>query len=262
MGIRSVNMTTTRVSILIPVFNEGATIGALLDSVWNQPLPAAGKEMVIVESGSTDDTREKVMAFAAEKNRTFPGSVQVLLQARPRGKGNALREGFKSVTGDIILIQDGDLEYQVSDYPALIQPILDGKTSFVLGSRHLAAGTWKIRSFERRPIKSFLLNLGGVFFHGLFNRLYGQELTDPTTMFKVFRRECIEGLHFVSNRFDFDFELVAKLIRAGYPPLEVAVSYRSRGFEDGKKIRIFRDPFTWVWAIVKFRFAPLRRQGI
>lgn len=229
----------------------------LLHQVWNAPIPTQEREIIVVESNSTDGTRDIVKRFVDEKNRLTPGAMKLILQEKPKGKGNAVREGFEAVTGDIILIQDGDLEYKVEDYPILLEPILAGRTKFVLGSRHLAAGTWKIREFEHSPFKSVLLNFGGVFFHTFFNVLYGQSLTDPTTMFKVFERRCIDGLYFESNRFEFDFELVAKLIRAGYSPLEVAVSYTSRGFEEGKKVRIFRDPIRWLGAILKFRFSRL-----
>jgi glycosyltransferase involved in cell wall biosynthesis len=244
-----------KVSIIIPVFNEVDTVYRLLDQVWNQPVPLPERELVIIESNSTDGTRTVVENFVREHEGK--GQIKLILQDRPKGKGSAVKEGIRAATGEILLIQDGDLEYDVKDYPELLQPILDGRASFVLGSRHLAAGTWKIRTFEDRPLKSFLLNLGGVFFHGLFNILYGQKLTDPTTMYKVFERRCLQHITLESNRFDFDFELVAKLIRAGFPPIEVAVFYRSRGFDEGKKIRVFRDPFTWLWAIVKFRFSPL-----
>lgn len=243
-----------KLSIIIPVFNEAGSVRKLLHEVWNAPVPTQGRELVIIESNSTDGTREIVQTFVQEKNAIEPGSVQLILQEKAKGKGFAVREGFKIATGDILLIQDGDLEYRVEDYPSLLQPILEGRTEFVLGSRHLAAGHWRVRSFEEDPGKSAFMNLGGVLFHALFNIVYGQKLTDPTTMFKVFKRSCLNKLKFESNRFEFDFELVAKLIRAGYIPFEVPVSYNSRGFEEGKKIRIWRDPFRFVWAILRFRF--------
>jgi glycosyltransferase involved in cell wall biosynthesis len=244
-----------KLSILVPVYNEARTALELLSRVCGAPLPhGVAKEIIIVESNSTDGTRELVQNFV-KANQALP--LKLILQERPRGKGNAVIEALKAASGDIVLIQDGDLEYDVGDYPALLQPILDGRADFVLGSRHLSAGSWKIRKFEKDPYKSILLNLGGIFFHGIFNLLYGQHLTDPTTMYKVFRRKCLEGISLVSHRFDFDFELVAKLIRAGYKPLEVPVSYQSRGFGEGKKVRVFRDPFLWLWAIFKFRFCRL-----
>lgn len=245
-----------KVSIIIPVFNEASTVRELLNRVWAQELPGFTKELVIVESNSTDGSRKIVADFTEEKKRD-PSPCKLIFQDRPLGKGFAMREGLAAATGDIILIQDADLEYDVNDYPALLQPIADGRTAFVLGSRHLDVG-WKIRHFEKSPWKSLVLNLGGWFFHGFFNLLYGQRLTDPTTMYKVFRRECLTGLQFSANRFDFDFELLGKLIRSGFHPLEVPVSYSSRGFDQGKKVRVFRDPMTWVIAIIRYRFSALR----
>ncbi|MGZ3689611.1 MAG: glycosyltransferase family 2 protein, partial [Bdellovibrionota bacterium] len=238
-----------KVSIIIPVYNEASTVGTLLHRVSNQEIPGMTKELLVVESNSTDGTRRIVEEFA----KTHP--IRLILQDQPRGKGHAVRTGLAEADGEIILIQDGDLEYDVADYPALVQPIVEGRADFVLGSRHLAAGRWRIRKFEQDQFRAAILNFGGFFFHTFFNILYGQRLTDPTTMFKVFRRSCVQGMEFVSDRFDFDFEIVAKLIRSGYSPVEVPVSYSSRGFEEGKKIRVFRDPLTWVWAILRFRFA-------
>ncbi len=251
-----------KISVVIPVFNEASTVRTLLQQVWHQTVPSCQKELIIVESNSTDGTREIVQRFVAEHQNTASGEITLVLQEKARGKGSAVRQGLKSATGDIILIQDGDLEYDVKDYPALVTPILEGKADFVLGSRHLSAGTWKIRKFESNPVRGVLLNFGGILFHGFFNLLYGTHLSDPTTMFKVFRRSCLQDFDLVSNRFDFDFELVAKLIRAGYPPIEVPVSYTSRGFSEGKKVSIFRDPLTWVRAIVRFRFAPMRSREL
>lgn len=249
-----------KVSIVIPVYNEARTVAELLQQVWDQPL-TLDKEMVIVESNSTDGSRALVEHFAQEKNRMKPGAVNLILQDRPRGKGFAMREGFKNATGDIILIQDSDLEYDVKDYPALLAPIVEGKTAFVLGSRHLRKDNWQIRSFEDSPLKAQFMNLGGVLFHGFFNVLFGTHLTDPTTMYKVFRRDCLSHFTLSANRFDMDFELLGKLIRAGFIPIEIPITYHSRGFEEGKKIRIFYDPILWVRIILKTRFSPLKEQS-
>ncbi len=239
-----------KLSVILPVYNEAAHVGTLLSQVFLQPLPDMDRELIIIESNSKDGSRKIVQDFAA----AHPDLVRVILEDRPQGKGHAVRQGLAMATGDIILIQDGDLEYDVKDYPILLQPIIDGKADFVLGSRHLSAGGWKIRKFKENPFGSSVMNLGGTLFHAFFNCVYQTKLTDPTTMYKVFKRKCIENLTFDSNRFDFDFELVAKLIRSGFIPLEVPISYVSRGFEEGKKIQVFRDPFTWIWAILKFRF--------
>ena len=245
-------------SIIIPVYNEAATVVRLLDQVWLQSLPIP-KELVIIESNSTDGSRALVQSWVGRTKSQDPGaSISLLQQPVPRGKGNAVREGLAAARGTYILIQDGDLEYDVSDYPALLQPLIEGKTRFVLGSRHLSAGDWKIREFAKEPWKAILLNFGGILFHGLFNVLFGTKLTDPTTMYKVFRRDCLEHFTLTGNRFDLDFELVGKLIRAGFPPLEIPVGYRSRSYAEGKKIRIIHDPLLWIRIMFKTRFTPLK----
>ena len=251
-----------KISIIIPVFNEAATVNNLLETVYNQELPHSfSKEMIIVESNSKDNTREIVKKFV-EKKRNQKGSnteVHLILQDAAKGKGSAAREGLAMASGDICLIQDGDLEYDIADYPILIEPIVQGHADFVLGSRHLSAGSWKIRKFNQSPIKSTVYNFGGAFFHWFFNFVYRVKLTDPTTMFKVFRTTCIQNVKFESNRFDFDFELVAKLVRLGFIPLEVPVSYRSRSHTEGKKVSLLRDPWTYLYAIIKFRITRIQR---
>src|SRR5207247_2622076 len=117
-----------------------------------------------------------------------------------------------------------------------------------LGSRH--SGRWKIREFTSQPLLSMFINSGHYLFLFLFNLLYGQQLTDPFTMYKVFRRDCLHGMKLECNRFDFDFELVIKLLHKGYRPVEIPVNYRARGFRDGKKVSVFRDPLTWLVALV------------
>jgi glycosyltransferase involved in cell wall biosynthesis len=246
-----------KVSIIIAVYNEARTVAALLERVWAQPLAGAVKEIIIVESNSTDGSRDIVAEFAARRAAEPVSKVRVIYEEEPRGKGHAVRQGFAAASGDILLIQDADLEYDAADYPGLLKPIIEGRTAFVLGSRHLGKERWKIRRFAHRGLQAAFMNLGGILFHGFFNALYSTRLTDPTSMYKVFRADCLDGLNFTCDRFDFDFELLGKLIRAGFTPLEVPVSYKSRGFDEGKKIRICRDPGTWVLAIVKCRFTPV-----
>ena len=242
-----------KVSIIIAVYNEAATVGMLLERVLAQPLPhAAGREINIVESNSTDGSREIVAEFAARHSGAGPSRIQVIYQDRPHGKGHAVREGLAAASGDIVLIQDADLEYDVADYPALLEPLVEGRAAFVLGSRHAGPGHWAIRQFAHNGVLALLLNVGGMMFRVLFNALFHCRLADPTTMYKVFRAECLEGLSFSCDRFDFDFELLAKVIRAGFTPLEVPVSYRSRSFDEGKKIRIVRDGVRGIFAILRF----------
>jgi glycosyltransferase involved in cell wall biosynthesis len=246
-----------KLSVIIPVLNEKSTLLELLNRVWAVSLPGElKKEVLIVDNGSTDGSLEIAKRFADGRKDAVTGTVRTI-HCPTRGKGAAVQLGFKECTGDIILIQDGDLEYDVQDYSVVLQPILDGRTQFVLGSRHLSAGNWKIRQFATHNFKAHLLNLGGLFFHGLFNITYGVRLSDPTTMYKVFKKECLKGLTFHAKRFDFDYELLGKLIRSGHKPLEVPISYRSRDFSEGKKVHVLRDPWTWVWAILKFRWAKL-----
>ncbi len=233
-------------SVIVPVFNEAGTVAELLDRLLAHPLGRLDLEVVIVESRSTDGSREIVSRYAADPR------VRLVLEDRPRGKGHAVRAGFAAMTGDFVLIQDADLEYDLEDYDALLEPLLAGREAFVMGSRH-GGRSWKIRSFGGQPVQAFVMNLGHWFFAAVVYALYGLALQDPVTMFKVFRRDCLYGLTFECNRFDFDFELLLKLVRKGYRPVEIPVNYRSRSFAEGKKVSMWRDPWTWMRALVKYR---------
>ena len=239
-------------SIIVPVFNEQETFPELMRRLLDKRLDHLGleREIILVESNSTDGTREQVAAFA-----TTPG-VRILWQDRPRGKGHAVRAGLAAATGDIVLIQDADLEYDVHDYDALLEPLLNGEAAFVLGSRH--SGRPGMRQFTDQRLLGGIFNFGHHCFTLLLNILYVQRMRDPFTMYKVFRRDCLHGLQFECNRFDFDHELLIKLLLKGYRPLEIPVRYRSRSFSEGKKIRPFRDALTWVLADFKYRLQPLR----
>ncbi len=206
--------------------------------------------MIIIESHSTDGSREVVEAY-----RDHP-RVRLILEESPRGKGRAVRAGLAAARGDIILIQDADLEYDLADYEELVAPIVSGRQSFVLGSRH-GEGGWAIRKFNDQPVQALVLNLAHWTFTLMLNASLGIWLRDPFTMYKVFRRECLDGLTFECDRFDFDWELLIKLVRKGHRPIEIPVTYRSRSFKEGKKVALFRDPVTWMRALVKWRFAKL-----
>lgn len=238
-------------SFIVPAYNESRTFPVLLKSLLEKELPAnAQKEIVIIESNSTDGTREQVSKLEGIKG------IKVIYQSTPRGKGNAVREGLTHASGDIVIIQDADLEYDLNDLDELLLPLLNYRAPFVLGSRH--GGQWKMRHFTDERGMSAFFNFGHQLFTRMLNLIYGQKLKDPFTMYKVFYRDCLYGLLLEANRFDFDFELVIKLIRKGYRPVEIPINYRSRSFKEGKKVRVFRDPMTWIWALVKYRFAPIK----
>jgi hypothetical protein len=246
-AVRNEPQTRPKCSIIVAAFNENRTFPVLMDALLKKEVPGVDREIIVIESNSTDGTRE-----LAKQYQDHP-EIKLVLQDRPHGKGHAVREGFRHATGDMVLIQDADLEYDLDDYAALLAPILSHRALFVLGTRH--AGNWKMRRFAKQKVLSAGLNLGHAFFTSLINVLFRQNMTDPFTMFKVFRRDCLFGLEFQCNRFDFDHEIVIKLIRKGYRPLEVPVNYRSRSFREGKKVRLFRDPLTWIWVDLKLRFA-------
>ena len=239
--------TRPLLSVIIPAYNESATFAILMESVLHKKCLEVDTEIIIVESNSTDGTRELALKYKSHPR------VKLILEDKARGKGHAVRAGLKAAVGNYILIQDADLEYDLEDYDALLEPLLAGRESFVLGSRHGGKNILKMRSFAGQRELSFLLNCGHWFFTTLVNVLFWERLRDPFTMFKVFRRDCLYGLEFKCNRFDFDFELLIKLIRKGYRPIELPVNYRSRAFKAGKKVRLFRDPITWLYTLLRLR---------
>ena len=237
-------------SVIVPIYNERNTAQAALDAITSKRIAGWTIEVIVVESNSTDGTREIVQEYGHLPH------VRILLQERARGKGHAVRQGMESASGDVILIQDADLEYDLADYEALLKPLQAGSHTFVLGSRH-GSHRWFIRKFDEQALHAFALNAGHWFFTALIDVSLGLTLRDPFTMYKVFRRECLAGLRFESNRFDFDWEILIKLVRKGHIPIEVPVRYTSRSFKEGKKVSMFRDPPGWIWAWLKYRFQPL-----
>lgn len=238
-----------KVSIILPVFNEVKTVKSSIQRVLDKNLDDIEKELIIVESNSNDGTREIVQKFSSLAN------VTVVLQENPLGKGFAVREGLEHVTGDFVLIQDGDDEYDVEDYDILLSTLMLGMETFVLGARHTDNG-WELRDFKDSPKAAFLMNIGHKFFAMIINVCLGIKLKDPFTMYKVFRSDCIKDMRFFCNRFDFDWEIVIKLVRRGYIPVEIPVSYQARSFSEGKKVRFFYDPLLWFRAIFKCVIGP------
>jgi len=235
-----------RLSIIIPVFNEAATIEELLARVMAVELPM-DRQIVIIDDGSVDGTRE---VYPRIKARWPDEDIIVKLQSANQGKGAAVREGFKLATGDLLLIQDADLEYNPQDYNVVLKPILDGKADVVYGSRFIGGQDHRVDLFFHalgNKIVTILSNM--------FTNLY---LTDMETCYKAMRREVIEGLTFRSNRFDFEPEFTAKISKPNkhgkrWRIYEVGIHYEGRGREEGKKIS-WRDGLPALWAIIRYRF--------
>jgi glycosyltransferase involved in cell wall biosynthesis len=234
-----------RVSIIVPVYNEERYVRDVIDALLAMNLRIE-HEIIVVESNSSDASRSIVRSFEHDS------AVKVLLQDRPQGKGSAVRAALGVATGSIIMIQDADFEYDLEDYDTLLEPILQRRADFVLGSRSLGLDDWKIRQYESTRWKGALTNMAQVVFARTFSLLYRSRVTDINTMFKVFRRECIDGCRFTASGFDLDIELVCKITRNGFAPFEVPVNYRSRGYDEGKKIT-FRDAVPSYLEIIRCR---------
>ena len=244
-----------RLSVLIAAYNEVLTIVPAIEALKAvlQNLECE-YEIIVVESNSSDGTRELLQ----ENNHSL--GVKVILQNSPRGKGSAIRLAMTHMSGDVFLIYDADAEYLASDIPKLLEPIENGSTSFVLGTRHEKGRAMRVMDEHR--IKPALMNLAHRFFTTLINVSFFVRLTDPFTMYKVFRSDVFAGVELVSNRFDLDWELVCKAIRLGCTPLELPVFYKSRSFSEGKKVKFFVDPATWLIALVRFRVEPIKRSRL
>lgn len=226
-----------RLSIVIPVFNERATLPTVLENLARVSLD---KEILIVDDGSTDGTREYLKDMAQ-----LPGEgVRVFFHDRNRGKGAALRTGFREVTGDIVIIQDADLEYDPQDYPALLKPILDGRADVVYGSRFLG-GPHRVLFFWHY-VGNKVLTL-------ISNMLTNLNLSDMETCYKVFRSEVIKNLTFTSDGFAIEAEMTVKIAKAGYRVYETPISYSGRDYSEGKKIT-WKDAFPTLWALIKHCF--------
>jgi len=222
-----------KLTIVIPVFNETATIQAIVARVRATPYT---KEIVIVDDGSTDGTRDKLKEL--EK---IP-EIKVIYQPQNLGKCAALRTGFQHATGDIIIIQDADLEYNPAEYGVLLQPILDGQADVVFGSRFLA-GPHRVLYYWH--------SVGNKFLTMMSNMLSNINLTDMETCYKAFRREVIKDIQFKSERFGFEPEFTAKVARKRWRIYEVPISYQGRTYEEGKKIG-WKDGVSAIVAILRF----------
>lgn len=223
-----------KLSIIIPVFNEKSTIKRILENVEKVEIPLE-KEIIIVDDFSTDGTRDILKQFNAYK---------VFYHEKNKGKGAAVRTGLSQATGDIILLQDADLEYNPEEYTRLLEPILSKKASVVFGSRHLGNNEVRYRSYY----------FGNIMLSLATSLLYFKKVTDMETGYKVFKKDVVQNINLKAKRFDLEPEITAKILKKGYKIHEVPISYSCRAFKEGKKIT-WKDGLAALWFLVKYRFA-------
>jgi glycosyltransferase involved in cell wall biosynthesis len=226
------------ISIIIPVFNEIKTIDTLLEKVCSNN-PHLSKEIIIIDDCSSDGTRDFLKRIMTETKE----NIKIIFQDKNMGKGSALRKGFSAALGDIIIIQDADLEYDPSEYQKLLSPILEGKADVVYGSRFIGS--------EPHRVLLFWHSLGNKLLTFLSNMFTNLNLTDMETCYKVFRKEIISRLDLKENRFGFEPEITAKIAKINCRIYEVGISYSGRTYAEGKKIN-WRDGLWSLWCIVKY----------
>jgi len=224
-----------KLSIIIPVYNEKETILEVIKRVKEVDIDLS-KEIIIIDDGSTDGTKDLLKKIKGAK---------LIFSKVNEGKGASIRKGLKKVTGDIVLIQDADLEYNVNDYRKLIEPIIKNKVGVVYGSRNLIK--------NNRKHSGFLFYTGGILLSWMANLLYGINITDEATCYKVFKTDIIKNIDLQCKRFEFCPEITAKIAKKGINIHEVPISYNPRNSIQGKKIQ-WRDGFQAIWVLLKYRF--------
>ena len=230
---------TPKLSIIMPAYNEGKTILKVINKVKNVKLGNIKKEIIVVDDFSTDGTKN---ALSKLKNK----GLKIFFHRKNKGKGAAIRTALKHATGDIILIQDADLEYDPKEYRKLLKPIIDGKAKVVYGSR--------LASIRKNLKKMYKLHyFGNLFLTVITSVLYGAKITDMETGYKVFKKEVIQNMGLKAKRFDFEPEITAKILKKGYKIMEVPIDFMGRKFSEGKKIT-WKDGVKALLYLIKYRF--------
>jgi glycosyltransferase involved in cell wall biosynthesis len=232
-GLRGA-LTNPLLSVVMPVYNERATIEEIIGRVAAVPLRT---QLIVVDDASNDGTRDLLPALQQRHGFTL------ILQERNQGKGAALRRGFQAVAGELVIVQDADLEYSPEEYPAMIELICQGRADVVYGSRFLG----------RHRVFLFTHYLGNRLLTFLTNVMYNTMLTDMETCYKVMRTEVLRSMTLKSDGFGIEHELTAKIFKRDYRVYEVPITYDGRGYEEGKKIT-WRDGFVALWVLLKYRF--------
>lgn len=231
-----------KLSVIIPIYNEYNNIDEVVNRINAVKLPSSisGIEMILVDDGSIDGTIQKLEKYKNEKN------MIVHVSRRNFGKGTATRIGLTYVTGDIVLVQDADLEYDPNDYPKLLNPIIEQGAQIVYGSRFLN----KSKKLEGMAYKNWFIN---ILLRAMTNALYGSNLTDEATAYKMFKTDVLKQINLKSKRFEFCPEVTAKVLKHGFHITEVPINYKGRSVEEGKKIKWY-DGIKAIWTLLKYRF--------
>jgi glycosyltransferase involved in cell wall biosynthesis len=234
-----------KLSVLVPVYNEERTLEEVVRRVCAVPL---SKEIILVDDGSKDRSREILTRLKEQNERTNDSlnQIKVVLQPENQGKGAAIRTAINHVTGDIVIVQDADLEYDPKDYPSLLEPIQDGSADVVYGTRFAGGGAHRVLFFWH--------SLGNRTLTLLSNMLTNLNLSDMEVGYKVFRAEVLKGIELKSNRFGFEPEITVKLAKKRCRFYEVPISYHGRTYEEGKKIT-WKDGIAALYYMIRFRFA-------
>lgn len=226
-----------KLSIIIPVYNEEKTVTQVIKQVLNSDTKKLKKEIIIVDDSSTDNTKELLSKINDKR-------IKIFYHTKNKGKGSAIRTALNYTSGDLVLIQDADLEYDPSDYPKLIKPFEDDKVKVVYGSRYL-------KNYKTEYL--MLHYIGNVFLTFFTNLLYGSKITDMETCYKMISSDVIKALNLKSNRFGIEPEITAKILKKGYKITEVPIRYKTRSFAQGKKIT-WKDGIKAFYLLIKYRF--------